>query len=177
MAVRPHRLAIPQPADADLVHDQAVSSRLIYLNRDGTFMDAEPVTDAMQEAAQRALVYVRTVRDRPVTVSASALQRLDALKHPLPRAGLDAREVVRRLDEIGSPATVATTGGRYFGLVTGGALPATIAASWLAAAWDQNACFRRASPIAAALEDVSLRWLADLFGLPSDVAGAFVTGA
>lgn len=140
-------------------------------------MDAGSATDAMQEAAQRALVYVQTVRDRPVDVSASALQRLDELKHPLPQVGLDAREVVRRLDEIGSPATVATTGGRYFGLVIGGALPATIAASWLAVAWDQNACFRRASPIAAALEDVSLRWLADLFGLPGDVAGAFVTGA
>jgi glutamate/tyrosine decarboxylase-like PLP-dependent enzyme len=84
---------------------------------------------------------------------------------------------VRHLDEIGSPATVATTGGRYFGLVIGGALPATVAVSWLAAAWDQNACFRWTSPIAAALEDVSLQWLGDLFGLPSGVAGALVTGA
>jgi glutamate/tyrosine decarboxylase-like PLP-dependent enzyme len=140
-------------------------------------MKATPANEALQEAAQRALIYVRSVHDRPVSVSALALQRLEELKHPLPQTGLDAREIIRRLDEIGSPATVATGGGRYFGLVIGGALPATVAANWLATAWDQNACFRWTSPIAAALEDVSLQWLRDLFGLPSGVAGAFVTGA
>jgi glutamate/tyrosine decarboxylase-like PLP-dependent enzyme len=140
-------------------------------------METAPANEALREAAQRADAYLQSLRDRPVIPSASAIQRLDELKHPLPQTGLDACEVVRRLDEIGSPATVATAGGRYFGLVIGGALPATVAANWLAAAWDQNACFRWTSPIAAALEDVSLEWLVDLFGLPSCVAGAFVTGA
>ena len=136
-------------------------------------MDTEPLL----EAAKRAVAYLESVRDRSVTPTAQALQRLGELKHPLPRTGVDAREIVRRLDEIGSPATVATTGGRYFGLVIGGALPSSVAANWLATAWDQNACFRWTSPIAAALEDVSLQWLRELFGLPSDVAGAFVTGS
>src|SRR5271155_2800355 len=122
-------------------------------------METAPAREALQEAAERALAYMQSVRDQPVTVSAQALRRLDELKHPLPQTGLNAREVVRRLDEIGSPATVATTGGRYFGLVIGGALPATVAANWLATAWDQNACFRWTSPIAAALEEVSLQWL------------------
>jgi glutamate/tyrosine decarboxylase-like PLP-dependent enzyme len=140
-------------------------------------MEIPPASEALREAAQRALAYLQSVRDRPVAASARALQRLDDLKHPLSHTGLDALEVVRRLDEIGSPATVATAGGRYFGLVIGGALPATVAANWLATAWNQNACFRWTSPIAAALEDVSLEWLRDLFGLPSGVAGAFVTGA
>jgi glutamate/tyrosine decarboxylase-like PLP-dependent enzyme len=53
------------------------------------------------------------------------------------------------------------------GFVIGAALAAAVAANWLAAAWDQNACFRWTSPIAAALEDVSLQWLRELFGLPS----------
>jgi len=140
-------------------------------------METAPAREALQEAAERALAYMQSVRDQPVTVSAQALRRLDELKHPLPQTGLNAREVVRRLDEIGSPATVATTGGRYFGLVIGGALPATVAANWLATAWDQNACFRWTSPIAAALEEVSLQWLRELFELPSGVEGAFVTGA
>jgi glutamate/tyrosine decarboxylase-like PLP-dependent enzyme len=142
-----------------------------------THMDAMSSSDVLQDAAQRAIVYLESVRERPVTASLQAVQRLDELKHPLPQRGIDAREVLRRLDEIGSPATVATAGGRYFGLVIGGALPATVAANWLAAAWDQNACYRWTSPIAAALEDVSLQWLGELFGLPDGVAGAFVSGA
>ncbi|MEM5297167.1 aminotransferase class V-fold PLP-dependent enzyme [Burkholderia sp. JPY481] len=136
-----------------------------------------PTAELLQDAGQRALAYVQSVHDRPVNVSTQALQGLNDFRHTLPDAGLDAREVLRRLDEAGSPATVATTGGRYFGLVIGGALPATIAANWLATAWDQNACFRWTSPIAATLEDVALRWIGDLFGLPDDVGGAFVTGA
>ncbi|HEV2419601.1 MAG TPA: hypothetical protein VGX94_17535, partial [Terriglobia bacterium] len=43
-------------------------------------------------------------------------------------------------DEAGSPATVASMGGRFFGGVVGGALPVSVAAHWLADAWDQNAC-------------------------------------
>jgi glutamate/tyrosine decarboxylase-like PLP-dependent enzyme len=141
-----------------------------------TAAQSTPANEVLQEAAQRAMAYLQSVRDRPVIASLEAVQDLDQLKHPLPQAGTDASEVVRRLDEIGSPATVATAGGRYFGLVIGGALPATVAANWLAAAWDQNACFRWTSPIAATLEDVSLQWLRDLFGLPDSVAGAFVSG-
>jgi glutamate/tyrosine decarboxylase-like PLP-dependent enzyme len=140
-------------------------------------METASASEVLQEAAQRALAYLQSVRARPVIASARALERLDELKHPLPPTGLDAREVVRRLDEIGSPATIATAGGRYFGLVIGGALPATVAASWLATAWDQNASFRWTSPISATLEDISLQWLGELFGLPGGVAGAFVTGA
>jgi glutamate/tyrosine decarboxylase-like PLP-dependent enzyme len=140
-------------------------------------MEATPPGELLQDAAQRAIAYLQSVPHRSITPSPQALLRLGELNHPLPQTGVDAREVLRRLDEIGSPTTVATTGGRYFGLVIGGTLPATIAANWLAAAWDQNASFRWTSPIAATLEDVSLQWLSDLFGLPDGVAGAFVTGA
>lgn len=72
---------------------------------------------------------------------------------------------MRLLDTVGSPATVATTGGRFFGLVVGGTLPAALAANWLATAWGQNACFRNISPISATLEDISLGWITELFGL------------
>jgi aromatic-L-amino-acid decarboxylase len=86
-------------------------------------------------------------------------------------------DVLRLLDEVGSPATVATNGGRYFGFVIGAALPACVAAQWLAAAWDQDAGLRVMSPVAAALEDVALGWLCDLFGLPASCGSALVTGA
>ncbi len=81
------------------------------------------------------------------------------------------------LDEVGSPATMGIAGSRFFGFVIGGALPAALGANWLASAWDQNAGLFAATPISATLEEVSLRWLLDVLGLPPECGGAFVTGA
>src|SRR5205085_11038416 len=85
--------------------------------------------------------------------------------------------VLAELDELGSPATVASAGRRYFGFVTGGSLPVTVAASWLASAWDQNAGLVACSPIGAKLEQVALDRLKDLFHLTTDSGGGFVTSA
>jgi glutamate/tyrosine decarboxylase-like PLP-dependent enzyme len=90
---------------------------------------------------------------------------------------MDAPEVLRLLDEAGSPATVASAGPRYFGFVTGGTLPVAQAAAWLAAAWDQNAALTVMSPAAARLDEVALRWIAELLGLPAGTSGGFVSGA
>jgi glutamate/tyrosine decarboxylase-like PLP-dependent enzyme len=81
------------------------------------------------------------------------------------------------LDEYGSPATTASSGGRYFGFVIGGSLPAALAANWLAGAWDQNAGLYAISPVAARLEEISESWLIDLLGLEAGTAVGFVSGA
>ena len=81
------------------------------------------------------------------------------------------------LDEVGSPATVASAGPRYFGFVTGGALPMAVAASWLLSAWDQNAAPSVMSPVATRLDSVAISWVCRLLGLPAGASGGFVTGA
>jgi glutamate/tyrosine decarboxylase-like PLP-dependent enzyme len=81
------------------------------------------------------------------------------------------------LDRIVTPATMAMAGPRFFGFVIGGALPSTVAANWLATAWDQNTGLYEVTPGVSQLEQVALRWMAELFGLPPSCAGAFVTGA
>jgi glutamate/tyrosine decarboxylase-like PLP-dependent enzyme len=102
---------------------------------------------------------------------------LSELHEPFPPSPSDPSEVIARLDELGSPATVATTGGRYFGFVNGGMLPAALAANWLAGAWNQNAALRVMSPVAAELEDVVIQWVCEALGLPEDCAGGLVTCA
>ena len=128
-----------------------------------------------EDAARRAARYLdglgaRSVEPRPEDVS-----RLQELTGPLPEAAGDAGEILRLLDEVGSPATLATAGPRFFGWVVGGALPVTVAANWLATAWDQNAASWDTSPTAAALEEASLQWLADILGLPPGSGGTLVT--
>jgi glutamate/tyrosine decarboxylase-like PLP-dependent enzyme len=102
---------------------------------------------------------------------------LDRLDFPLPAAGLDPSQVLAALDEVGSAATMASAGPRYFGFVTGGALPVAVAASWLLAAWDQNAALSAMSPVAARLDAVAIGWVRQLLGLPAGTAGGFVSGA
>jgi glutamate/tyrosine decarboxylase-like PLP-dependent enzyme len=99
------------------------------------------------------------------------------LDTPLPDGPVEPAEVLRLLDCIGSPATVAMAGPRYFGFVIGGSLPAALAANWLAGAWDQCPGLFVASPVGTVLEEISLRWLLDVLKLPAGCAGSFVTGA
>src|SRR5215831_5732374 len=132
---------------------------------------------ALDSAARRAQLYLDTIQTRRAAPDSDTLARLGALGGPLPGVGEDPCEVIALLDEIGSPATVASAGPRYFGFVIGGTLPGALAASWLATAWDQNAGLVAASPVAAALEEIALTWLLDVLQLPAGAAGAFVTGA
>src|ERR1700757_3377172 len=135
------------------------------------------VKNLLLEAAHRAEVYLANVNRRRVAPAPEDVARLEHLAQPLPDGPTDPREVLALLDEYGSPATVASTSGRYFGFVTGGTLPASLAANWLAAAWDQNCSFRVMSPIGSRLEEIASDWLRDIFGLPSQAGCGFVTGA
>src|SRR5438045_3325110 len=93
----------------------------------------------LNSAAARAARYLEDIQTRSVAPSADALGRLGSLGGTLPETGEDPGDVLAMLDELGSPATVGSAGPRYFGFVIGGSVPATLAASWLATAWDQNA--------------------------------------
>lgn len=129
----------------------------------------------LHSAAQRATAYLNSLPTRSVVPT--DLAGLERLKGPLPDHPVDPAEVLALLDEAGSPTTVASAGGRYFGFVTGGTLPASLASTFLASAWNQNAGLRVLSPVAATLEDVALEWTRDLLGLPVGCAGALITGA
>ncbi|MGI9603322.1 MAG: pyridoxal phosphate-dependent decarboxylase family protein [Acidimicrobiales bacterium] len=133
--------------------------------------------DLLDDAAARARRYLADIVDRAVAPSPEALNQLQRLEQPLPEGPGDPADTLALLDEVGSPATVATNAGRYFGFVTGASHPVATATGWLAAAWDQNAAVQVMSPIAATLDDVVGRWLVDLLGLPVGTGASFVTGA
>jgi glutamate/tyrosine decarboxylase-like PLP-dependent enzyme len=135
------------------------------------------VRDLLTETAARAAAYLEALDQRGVAPSPESVASLARFAEALPEGPSEPANVLALLDEVGSPATVASAGRRYFGFVTGGALPATVAANMLAAAWDQNVGLRVMSPTGAMLEDVALRWLLELLGLPAECGAAFATGA
>jgi glutamate/tyrosine decarboxylase-like PLP-dependent enzyme len=98
--------------------------------------------DVLTLAAERARRYVREISARRVAPGPDDVAALAKFQEGFPDTASDPQDVVRMLDELGSPATVATTGGRYFGFVVGGVLPAAMGANWLASAWDQPAGMR-----------------------------------
>jgi glutamate/tyrosine decarboxylase-like PLP-dependent enzyme len=133
--------------------------------------------ELLRDTAERATRYLAGLEDRRVAPTMDAVQRLTALAGPFPDGPADAADTLTLLDDLGSPATVASAGGRYFGFVTGGSLPAALAANWLAGAWDQNCAFAVMSPVVATLEEIALDWLRDALRLPAGCGGSFVTGA
>jgi len=131
---------------------------------------------ALFSAATKAMDYVSEVDDRTVAPSESAVRNLDIFEEDLPETGKDEVQTIDLLDRIGSPATMASTGGRYFGFVVGGTHPAALAANWLSSAWDQNAGLTATSPVSAAIEKVCERWITEILPVAKGSAVGFVTG-
>ena len=132
--------------------------------------------EILAQAAARAITYLRERGDGPVFPGDDAIHQLSSFVEALPAEGTDGTEVLAMLDDVGSPGTVASTTGRYFGFVTGGAHPVAVGASWLSAAWDQNAALGVMSPVAGVLDTVAGAWIARLLSLPAASQHQFVTG-
>lgn len=132
--------------------------------------------DLFAAASDYAQDYLGSLLERNVVPDAAALAALHEFDEPLPEVPGTGSEILERLHRLGSPATVTSAGGRYFGFVNGGALPAAQAAGWLAGAWDQNAALAVMSPVSAKLEEICEKWLVDLFGLPQGTVAGFVSG-
>jgi glutamate/tyrosine decarboxylase-like PLP-dependent enzyme len=133
--------------------------------------------DLLGRTAGLAADFHETLPERPVFPRASHAELLEAFAGPLPTAPTDPRTVIEALAAAAGPGLVAEPAGRYFGFVVGGAVPASLAADWLASAWDQNAGLYVMGPAAAVVEEVAGAWLLELLGLPRDASFGFVTGA
>ena len=137
----------------------------------------ESMHNLLQQSTQLALRYLEGLDSRSVAPTAAAIDQLVRLKETLPNHPLDPEATLHLLDEVGSPASMAMAGSRFFGFVIGGSLPVALAANWLASAWDQNCGLYRVTPATALIEQIALDWLLDLLHLPVSSGGAFVTGA
>jgi glutamate/tyrosine decarboxylase-like PLP-dependent enzyme len=131
-------------------------------------LDAE----LLERTLRHAETYLAGLPERHVGAAADPA----GLRVALTDDGVPAARVVDELVAAAEPGLVASPGPRYFGFVTGGALPPALAADWLAAAWDQNAGLYATSPAAAVAEEVAAGWLLDVLGLPDTMSVGMVTG-
>jgi glutamate/tyrosine decarboxylase-like PLP-dependent enzyme len=132
---------------------------------------------ALDAAAGHAARWLDNLDTRPVPPQASVDEVIAALGRDLPQEPTPAPAVIDLLAWACEPGLTAMPSGRFYGMVTGGAHPAALAADWLVSAWDQNAALRQVTPAHSAVEDVTSAWLLDLLGLPADSGVGFVTGA
>jgi glutamate/tyrosine decarboxylase-like PLP-dependent enzyme len=130
----------------------------------------------LDDVAAHAAGFLEGLPERSVAPAATARELREALGGPLPGGPRDPRRVVAELARASEPGLMATPGGRFFGFVIGGSLPAALAADWLASAWDQNAGLYVAAPAASVVEEVCGEWLIKLLGLPESVSYGLVTG-
>ncbi len=134
-------------------------------------------SDELSFSAELAKEYISAVDKMPVFPSTESIAALSAFDTPLSDKPHSNKDILDMLKTYGSKATVAQTGGRYFGFVCGGVLPSSLCVKWLADAWDQNPAMFVLSPIGAKMEEVCEKWLRDILGLPPETVAGFVSGS
>ena len=134
-------------------------------------------SELLRRTAELAIAHLEALPSRAVGATRGAAEMQAALAAPLPEEGVAAGRVIEELVRDTDGGLVASPGARYFGFVTGGVLPAALAADWLASAWDQNAFSAISSPALAAIEAVAADWIKDVLGLPPGAGVGFTTGA
>ena len=133
--------------------------------------------DLFEQAKAYAYEYVDKLESSRVYPDDEAIKALELFDEPMPDDPSNPSGILNMLHAIGSRAAVSQSGGRYFGFVNGGNFPVAVAAKWMTDIWDQNSALFVMSPIAAKLEEVCEKWIADLLGLPAGTAAGFVSGS
>jgi glutamate/tyrosine decarboxylase-like PLP-dependent enzyme len=132
---------------------------------------------ALERAVVHALAHLENLGGLPVCASAPVDELRACLDRPLIEQGVDAVTVIDELVKDAASGILGSAGGRFFGWVIGGSVPAALAADWLVSAWDQNAAIHACGPAVAVMEEIAGRWLKQLLRLPSHASFAFTTGS
>jgi glutamate/tyrosine decarboxylase-like PLP-dependent enzyme len=136
-------------------------------------LDRDALDDCLRLVAGEAAQYLAGVDEAPVRPIGAP----NGIGGPLPDEGAGSLTALRTLVEAAETGATRSAGPRFFHFVMGGGTPAALAADWLASALDQIAYNWVSSPLAMQLEQASVGWLKELFGLPPEWSGVLTTGA
>ncbi len=133
--------------------------------------DRESIKDILSNTLALANAYFDNQDDLPPGRFIPNIEMID-----IPEKGIGANASLKFFEQNFADKITNSAGPRYFGFVTGGSTPASVAGDWLVSAYDQNACGSNDS-IAPQIERQTLHFLKQLFGLDQEYFGSFVTGA
>ena len=136
----------------------------------------DPSLRVLSLAQQHAFSFLNNLDNAPVGATVDVQTLRQQLEKPLADSGLPSEQVITELVRDVSGGLLGSAGGRFFGWVIGGAVPAALAADWLTATWDQNGALYATSPAAAVVEEVAGLWLKDILRLPAHASFALVSG-
>jgi glutamate/tyrosine decarboxylase-like PLP-dependent enzyme len=136
--------------------------------------DIEQIDDLLNKVKNQSIDYLKKINSRPTSAKNEIVKGI----HNLEFEGIGSAATLQMFNEIFEPIMVSSSGPRYWGYVTGGTTPAAIMGDWLTTIYDQNAQTKDGQgDISANIEIETIQLLLDLFNLPRDFFGGFVTGA
>jgi glutamate/tyrosine decarboxylase-like PLP-dependent enzyme len=140
----------------------------------------------MDPLLKNDLANITAILNQTVSIADRHLQKQDEISPGkfipditsaiLPEKGIGAKAALEYFEKHFAHQIAGSAGPRYYGFVTGGSTPASVAGDWLVSTFDQNACGSNDS-IAPQLEHQTIDFLKQLFGLDQAYFGSFVTGA
>jgi glutamate/tyrosine decarboxylase-like PLP-dependent enzyme len=135
--------------------------------------DLNQINDLLEKVKNQGVDFLNNVAERATSVD-TTIQVADVLNTD----GIGGGQTLNLFNEKFEPLMVSSTGPRFWGFVIGGSTPASIMGDMLATFYDQNPqATKGQGDISAIIEIETIRQLLDLFGLPKDFLGGFVTGA
>ena len=131
---------------------------------------------SLDTAVTQAISHLENLDEASVAATLDVETLRSQLNKPLTDGGVSPDVVVEELARDVAGGLLGSAGGRFFGWVIGGVLPAALAADWMTSAWQQNGALYVTSPASAVVEEIVGDWLKDLLRLPKAASFALVTG-
>jgi glutamate/tyrosine decarboxylase-like PLP-dependent enzyme len=133
--------------------------------------DLQDIKIIMDKVVKESMLFFDELDSRPVVVGSK-----EYMYEGLPTEGLGTMKVIDQFQSTYAKSLSGSVGSRFLGFVTGGATPASVAGDWLVSVYDQNVISMEDSS-AGLVEVETIRMLRELFHLPKEFSGAFVSGA
>ncbi len=139
----------------------------------------EPSPAQRQHLISRVMSYANNYLDELASAPAYATRPDNGrgiYASPIAEEGIDIDEALALLGENVDSLGINTTSGRYLGYIPGGGLFHSALGDYLAAVTNQYAGLFFGGPGAVRIENMLLRWIADLVGYPDGSAGNLTSG-